>query len=324
MRALRGSVVGLSLPIAMMAVTACSGGSESAVTDGVEGGDTAEVVYPSEAEWAEMVWNSTPARCERELTPLVLEAVDGRDGTGLMLTYGMQSPVYQPSMQLVADVMREQVRFGVRAAVDLAQQRVVDMCFDAAIANHVLDLRHGDDGWMDPELQQALLDGSFAAEFAPSTTLPATRELASDAAHEPEPDHALGSDAGVPQNPDARTDLVAEVETSVPADEIEIGSTEQCDRFNAVGACLHSADDSTSCGDLGVVTFGDDDIDYCPEVTRIQAALVAYGTPVDIDGYFGLGTQQAVMNFQRFNGLDPDGIVGPTTWAALSVHEPTP
>lgn len=78
----------------MLAMTACSGGSGSAGVDSLDGGDITEVAYPSDEEWAEMVWNSTPAQCERELTPLVLEAVDTHDGTGLMLTFGMQSPVY--------------------------------------------------------------------------------------------------------------------------------------------------------------------------------------------------------------------------------------
>ena len=36
-----------------------------------------------------------------------------------------------------------------------------------------------------------------------------------------------------------------------------------------------------------------------------------------IDGIYGPMTMQAVIDFQRDNGLVPDGIVGPMTWAAI-------
>ncbi len=37
----------------------------------------------------------------------------------------------------------------------------------------------------------------------------------------------------------------------------------------------------------------------------------------NIDGIFGNQTRNAVINFQRAFGLNPDGIVGPLTWRAL-------
>ena len=39
--------------------------------------------------------------------------------------------------------------------------------------------------------------------------------------------------------------------------------------------------------------------------------------PLQEDGIFGPRTQEAVIAFQRFAGLTPDGIVGPATWKAL-------
>ncbi len=52
-------------------------------------------------------------------------------------------------------------------------------------------------------------------------------------------------------------------------------------------------------------------------VELLQAALVAAGYEIDIDGVFGDNTERAVRRFQRANELDVDGIVGENTWAAL-------
>ena len=52
-------------------------------------------------------------------------------------------------------------------------------------------------------------------------------------------------------------------------------------------------------------------------VSRLQAALVEAGYPVDIDGRCGAGTEQAVLDFQRAAGLQPDGIAGPATQRRL-------
>lgn len=55
-----------------------------------------------------------------------------------------------------------------------------------------------------------------------------------------------------------------------------------------------------------------------PNVKLIQSLLnrISYDAG-DIDGIFGFQTQQAVIAFQRNNGLDPDGIVGALTWNAF-------
>ena len=52
-------------------------------------------------------------------------------------------------------------------------------------------------------------------------------------------------------------------------------------------------------------------------VTIAQGRLVVAGFPVDVDGIFGPKTKQAVMDFQRANGLTVDGIIGPKTWSKL-------
>lgn len=54
------------------------------------------------------------------------------------------------------------------------------------------------------------------------------------------------------------------------------------------------------------------------DVTRLQIQLKAKGfSPGAIDGNFGLGTEAAVISFQRSEGLVADGVVGPKTAQAL-------
>ena len=54
------------------------------------------------------------------------------------------------------------------------------------------------------------------------------------------------------------------------------------------------------------------------DVYRLQSQLSAWGYYTGpLDGYYGGGTQQAVILFQRSNGLVPDGVVGTATWEAL-------
>jgi peptidoglycan hydrolase-like protein with peptidoglycan-binding domain len=43
-----------------------------------------------------------------------------------------------------------------------------------------------------------------------------------------------------------------------------------------------------------------------------------WGYPVEVDGYFGPGTEVAVRAFQADYSLDVDGLAGPRTWAALT------
>lgn len=59
------------------------------------------------------------------------------------------------------------------------------------------------------------------------------------------------------------------------------------------------------------------------KVKELQELLKAHGfNPGPIDGAFGAGTKQAAISFQKYNGLDADGIVGPKTWEALRSSPP--
>lgn len=56
-------------------------------------------------------------------------------------------------------------------------------------------------------------------------------------------------------------------------------------------------------------------------VKKIQVALKNAGfEPGEIDGRMGKKTQDAVMKFQKKNGLTPDGIVGTKTWETLKPY----
>ena len=49
------------------------------------------------------------------------------------------------------------------------------------------------------------------------------------------------------------------------------------------------------------------------EVRALQAQLVGYGYPIIADGIYGAKTENAVMCYQKDNGLAADGIAGPDT-----------
>lgn len=54
-----------------------------------------------------------------------------------------------------------------------------------------------------------------------------------------------------------------------------------------------------------------------PVVEQAQRLLAAHGYDIKIDGDFGPGTDNIVREFQESRGLMADGVIGPTTWAAL-------
>ncbi|MGN1235118.1 MAG: spore cortex-lytic enzyme [Christensenellaceae bacterium] len=58
------------------------------------------------------------------------------------------------------------------------------------------------------------------------------------------------------------------------------------------------------------------------EVKEVQRRLKEWGYYTGaVDGIYGAGTLQAVKLFQQKNGLNPDGIVGKATYAALGMND---
>jgi lysozyme family protein len=60
-----------------------------------------------------------------------------------------------------------------------------------------------------------------------------------------------------------------------------------------------------------------------PETKEIQLRLNNFGAKpaLNVDGIYGPKTKQAVREFQKQNGLQDDGIVGPATWNAMNIRE---
>ena len=56
-----------------------------------------------------------------------------------------------------------------------------------------------------------------------------------------------------------------------------------------------------------------------PEVWLLQALLKSHGLNVLVDGIFGDALSNKVRQWQKDNGLTPDGAVGPMTWTALGI-----
>jgi murein L,D-transpeptidase YcbB/YkuD len=57
-------------------------------------------------------------------------------------------------------------------------------------------------------------------------------------------------------------------------------------------------------------------------VRALQNSLrYGYGYRIAVDGFFGRGTRDAVLRFQRRHGLVRDGVAGMTTWRALIWNE---
>ncbi len=55
------------------------------------------------------------------------------------------------------------------------------------------------------------------------------------------------------------------------------------------------------------------------DVREVQQALTDAGIEVDADGVFGTGTEAAVIEFQKKEGLTPDGVVGAATRSRLGI-----
>lgn len=53
------------------------------------------------------------------------------------------------------------------------------------------------------------------------------------------------------------------------------------------------------------------------DVVEAQYILVSFGYVLKADGIYGVKTFKAVVKWQKANGLDPDGVVGPKTWDSL-------
>jgi peptidoglycan hydrolase-like protein with peptidoglycan-binding domain len=69
----------------------------------------------------------------------------------------------------------------------------------------------------------------------------------------------------------------------------------------------------------GVILRRTDPVAFDPRVVTLQQRLIELGWALTADGKFGAGTETAVKEFQKLNGVAPvDGVVGPITLIKLS------
>jgi lysozyme len=86
----------------------------------------------------------------------------------------------------------------------------------------------------------------------------------------------------------------------------------------AVAVCGHTADQPT----LRQGSTGDPAVEAQCELNL--ATKASKYTPIAADGSFGAGTEARVRVFQQCAGLSVDGVLGPSTWAALNTWAAQP
>lgn len=69
----------------------------------------------------------------------------------------------------------------------------------------------------------------------------------------------------------------------------------------------------STCGAEGKYRVGDQGAD----IAEIQGKLILLGYDVIADGEFGVATAEAIKEFQKTQGIQADGLIGPATYAAL-------
>jgi hypothetical protein len=237
----------------------------------------------------------------------------------LVDAYGMESGIPLAVTPIIEVVQSARFRDGLVAMEFAAQEEADKLCSDPAIVFAVTGQYAAP-----PETEStdsALQSASIPAATLVSTQPPAATDDSSTGPfsdcelYQEEFGSACDRDAGAASEVSAP--MAGTAPTSQGGIEVCVPGSSADVYFSSDGRCLES-DPATACGQLGVTVFREGD-GWCPEITHIQAALVLLGYDfIDIDGFYGLDTQQTVMNFQRFNGLEPDGLVGPTTWLRLA------
>lgn len=179
-------------------------------------------------------------------------------------------------------------------------------------------LRSGSEGELVTKLQQRLQELGFYTTAVDGQFGPGTREavILFQRQHGLDADGIVGEEtSGLLYSDQAHPVVVTPTPTATPVPQ----TTQSVAAFSAEEP-LTMADRLTDM--LSAGSKGD-------EVKQLQQRLQLlgyYGGAVD--GDFGMGTRKAVVQFQKANGLDADGIVGDATWKALRSNDaknaPTP
>ncbi|MFI1352535.1 protein kinase [Streptomyces sp. NPDC020898] len=125
------------------------------------------------------------------------------------------------------------------------------------------------------------------------------------------PGAGTGTETGAGTETDPGTDPGTGTGTD-PTPSPDDPSTEPATAPWITDCTYYSGNGSTALGDQG------------KKVTQAQCILAKRGYDIGsagVDGNFGESTEAAVLSFQSAKGLDADGIVGKSTWAALRAAE---
>lgn len=157
-------------------------------------------------------------------------------------------------------------------------------------------------------------ESGSAATVSPSTAFPAPAATPTPATPAPTPSPSPARSSFPSPTATTTPTPATPSPTPIPVTPSPTPTTSTTPGYTPVAPTPAPSPATASASDLPVLRMGMQGAD----VTRLQERLKALGLfSGTVDGVFGAETQAAVQEAQRNYNLEPDGVVGPATWAAL-------